>query len=608
MGDVPDDPIVASIEGGRDVPPPEPREPEAPEPAPRRTGDVKFSPEVQRLLDVAEGISKPTPEIAARIRQCAKFGLTDVGNARRMHAYFGEDFCVRREDEMASGTVLVWQSTHWAARLGAAALFMCSQSLGALIRHEAATIKGTPRERAEIVAGEAAVAELATLSDDDQSAATRLQRSRLKAIAKQGMQFAARVNNRIDEHRAWADTSESKMHVEAMGEMPMPFWRQAPSEFNHDTLRLATLTHTLTFTRILDEECPDPGLARIADVAVQAIPGHRREDYITAVIPVACNPAARRPLFDAFINKYQPDPETRRCVQQYCGVCLTAILVQRFMLHWGRGANGKSVFLEAFARIMGDFAVTLPNETVSGGPRNAGQATPDLMALFGRRMARVIELEADQPLNVSMIKRLTGGESVTGRPLFGGFVNFSPMTKLQLTTNGEPDIEDSSNAIWRRMLLVEWPIHIPEAEQREFEEVVGKLWAEAEGILLWAMDGLKDYLINGFTLSEEMRAQLANYRGDMDWTENFIPDCLEIDPTGSQDWMVSADDLYAVYVEWAYNLGNTPGTQTTFGTKMGKKVKRQKLIGTRYYMNIRTLPDAQMADTMRVNEYRRRKR
>jgi putative DNA primase/helicase len=230
------------------------------------------------------------------------------------------------------------------------------------------------------------------------------------------------------------------------------------------------------------------------------------------------------------------------------------------------------------------------------------------MALFGRRMARVIELEADQPLNVSMIKRLTGGESVTGRPLFGGYVCFSPMTKLQLTTNGEPEIEDSSNAIWRRLLLIEWPVHIPEAEQREFEEVVGQLWTEAEGILLWAMEGLKDYLINGFILSDEMRVQLASYRGNMDWTVNFIPDCLEIDPTASENWMVAADDLYAVYVEWAFNLGYTPVTQTTFGTKMGAKFKKRKIFGNNCYLDVRALPDAHMADTMRVNEYRRRKR
>jgi hypothetical protein len=55
---------------------------------------------------------------------------------------------------------------------------MCTQSLGALIRHDAATIKGSPRERAEIAARETAAAELAPLSDDDQSEATRLQRSR----------------------------------------------------------------------------------------------------------------------------------------------------------------------------------------------------------------------------------------------------------------------------------------------------------------------------------------------------------------------------------------------------------------------------------------------
>jgi putative DNA primase/helicase len=556
-----------------------------------------LSSEQRRIIAATSGGAAAIPsDIGDLIARSARFSLTDLGNSYRLRTYFGKDFCVRAEDERPGGTVLVWQTNHWSAPVGAAALDMCSESLGRLIRLEARTLRPSDRERAEIAAGDAAAGELEQLPKDAPGGEA------LKTLIAAGKRTAGLVANRVAEHLAWADTSEAAARMEAARVIALPRLRLRPNRFNHDTLMLPTRTHTLRFERVYDPECPDPDTKRVADIRMEVINGHRRDDFMTSVMEVDYRPGAKCPKFDAFMETYQPDPETRRCVMQFAGVCMTALLIQRFMLHWGRGANGKSVFLELLTRILGQFAVTLPNETISGPQRNPGQATPDIMQLFGRRMVRMVELESHQTVNVSMIKRLTGGEAVAGRPLFGGYVDFLPACKMQLTTNGEPTIEDVSNAIWRRLFLVEWPVRIPVAEQREFEDVVSELMGEADGILLRLIEGLKDYLLNGFVPSAAMEEQLDTYRGNMDWAETFMKECLEV----RDGLRIAAAEMYAVYVEWAYIAGNTPITQTSFGRRMRDKFKREKS-DVLYYVGVDRLPNAFPADAVRVDQYRRRK-
>jgi hypothetical protein len=60
-------------------------------------------------------------------------------------------------------------------------------------------------------------------------------------------------------------------------------------------------------------------------------------------------------------------------------------------------------------------------------------------------------------LDETIVKELTGGDTVSARFLFREHFDFRPMFKLWLATNHRPTIRGSDHAIWRRIRLIDFP-------------------------------------------------------------------------------------------------------------------------------------------------------
>lgn len=501
------------------------------------------------------------------LAKCAELDHSDTDNGKRLREYFGTELTVRAESEVAGGSFLTWCDTHWDLDGGAAGASVIAQRVGPLIMREAEYLKATPSEQKAIAAGDKARADLKSevlVADDRQE--------ELEDLVKAAKKARAALSTRRTNRRKFGVSAKNNGRIEAMKTCAAPHLRRPIEEFNADPQLVATRTHTLRFVKQTDPECPDPLAERIIGAKVEAFAGHRREDLLTSVVPVKYDPKAKCPKWMAFIERFQPVVDTRRTVQQFTGLGMTGLPVQRFMLHHGVGANGKSVFLEVITRLLGpSLAIGLPVESIMGNAQKSGsQASPDIARLFGKRMVRVVELPAGVPLSIDVVKKLTGGEAIPVRTLFKGFFEFQPVCKPHFSTNGQPTIDDASNGIWRRMFPVEWPVVLAESEQRDFEEVVREFLAEGSGILNWLIEGVLDFLVNGFVVSEGIREGTQQYRDDMDPTGPFVRDCV----SKADGEEVQATPMYHAYVAWSVDAGRKPVTLTKFGLLMKHKVRR----------------------------------
>ncbi len=530
---------------------------------------------------------------ADALRFCAALDQSDTDNGMRLRTYFGGDLLVIAQEGISGGDYLAWSDTHWEIGCGAAKAMMLAQRIGGIIGAEADYITGSPRELAAIEAGEAAESECKALiarlpkSEREWTDDQRGQRSLLEATIAAGADAAAAVKKRQVSRRRFAVSSKNKGRIEAMLALAAPHLRRPAEAFNPDPYAFATTGHTLRFVRELDPECPDPDVERWKWRLV-AVPGHRREDMITALVPVAYNPLATGNRWQAFLERFMPRAryvEKRRTLQQYCGLGLTGIVVQHLMFHYGEGANGKSVFLETLVRALGNaFAVSLPPETLIGsGERGAAQASPDLMRLFGKRMLRVPEIKPGAPLQEDLVKRITGGEQMTARAMYKGFVDFQNKAKPHMSGNGFPRIDGTDQGIWRRILVMHWTETIPEAERRPFEDVVSELLEDGSGILNWMIEGALDYLNNGFYIAPDVRAATQEYRDEMDTVGQFSRACI-VEAPGE---FVYGSDLYQAYVVWAKANQRTPVGLTKFGRVMKTRFRRDDTQARRRYFDIR---------------------
>jgi putative DNA primase/helicase len=301
---------------------------------------------------------------------------------------------------------------------------------------------------------------------------------------------------------------------------------------------------------------------------------HRREDLITKLAPVEYRPDATAPAWDAFLERVLPGEELRRFVRRASGYSATGDTSEQCMfINHGGGANGKSTFQEAIAAALGDYAMRAPTEMLL--TKRSGGIPNDIARLKGSRFVASSETEEGRRLAESLIKDLTGQDTVTARFLWTELFEFTPTHKLWLSTNHKPEIRGTDNAIWRRIRLIPWSVTIPPAEQNK--KLPATLRRELAGILAWIVRGCLEWRREGLQAPDEVRRATGQYRAEMDVLAGFLAECCELD-TGHWEY---AKDLYECYKRWCDENGERPEPQRKFGGRLGERGFRRDRGGAR---------------------------
>lgn len=296
---------------------------------------------------------------------------------------------------------------------------------------------------------------------------------------------------------------------------------------------------------------------------------HRREDKITCMVQTPYKPEADVELWERFLYRIQDNNvEKIFFLQQALGYTLTGNTREECLfIFWGGGANGKSTLIETISHILGAYALNTPVETLLQKTKS-GDIPSDVARLAGPRLVTASETDRGRRLAESLIKALTGRDTVTARYLYGEFFDFVPQFKLFLSTNHKPVIRGVDDAIWRRIHFIDFPVQIPEAERDK--ELRNKLIGEAAGILAWMVRGCLDWYKHGLLIPKDVRQATLAYRSEMDVLQDFLEDKCMI-AAGAQ---VPAGELYEAYCSWAEENGIKEKErlkQRTFGLAMSER-------------------------------------
>lgn len=312
---------------------------------------------------------------------------------------------------------------------------------------------------------------------------------------------------------------------------------------------------------------------------------HQRDDLMTKVVPAAYDPAAECFRWEAFLSRVLAgNQELIDFIQRAVGYSLTGLTSERALFFlYGSGANGKSTFLEVLRALLSGYAAqadfTTFLERKGDGPRN------DIARLFGARLVTSSEVGEGKRLNESLVKTLTGDETVTARFLHAEFFEFKPAFKLWLAANHKPVIRGTDNAIWDRIRLVPFTVAIP-AEERD-KGLAAALYAELPGILAWAVGGAVLWHQRGLGDAEPVRDATESYRKESDTLGSFLEDRCELSPL----WEEPASVLYAAYVSWCSTGGEYQNTQTWFGRALTERgIHGLKRGSKSFRVGIRVIP------------------
>jgi putative DNA primase/helicase len=93
------------------------------------------------------------------------------------------------------------------------------------------------------------------------------------------------------------------------------------------------------------------------DLRTGELRSHERSDLFTKSVNAEYDVDSKREFFDEFLETIQPDPGVRAFLQRSIGYSLLGTVRERsFWILHGTGNNGKSIFVNLFNNLLGDYA------------------------------------------------------------------------------------------------------------------------------------------------------------------------------------------------------------------------------------------------------------
>lgn len=442
----------------------------------------------QALLPQGEAQEVPLPDIT-RATEVAGAGLTDVNLMERFHAKYGGAFILGDNNEiMVYHKDFLWRSEDSAAQIRA---YVSAMNVD-LVEE----LNDVIQQQAEIAAGRV------------QGDAEQLGRQRdgiIKMIQRCG--------------------KGATIHTVASLLMD----------------RLRTI-HASNPRRMN----PNPNILHCENGVVELDTGRLRwpvkEDLLTKRIDVPYDAGADYSWWEQAVRNICGGSEALyEFLHTWIGYSATGLRRDHSMvIMFGKGRNGKNVVMDAVAAALGPYAAKLPAGFIesAGGKGLDNNQMFALADMYGARFAHASETGEGGELRASVIKAITGDDTITARQPRGQYFTFPITHKITLATNYKPQTSAEDSALYDRLKLFPCSQRFglqEEVDVGEAQYVADPLLLEraksAEGrraVLRWIVEGSKKYYAKGkIEVPIEIKVQIALHRKAMDYFENFLLNVTE---------------------------------------------------------------------------------
>lgn len=339
----------------------------------------------------------------------------------------------------------------------------------------------------------------------------------------------------------------------------------------------------------LKELNPNPYIINVRNglynVIEDKLEDHTSDYRSTVQLNVNYDPNATCPRFEKFLDEAMGgDMEQVRLIQEMIGYLLIPITVaQKCFVIVGAAGAGKSVLL----RVINDLMLGQRNvSNVSWQALNERFKTAEL---FGKLANIFADLPTKNIDDNGIFKALVGEDYLTVEKKNKNPFSFKSTARLLFSCNNIPkNYGDKSEGFYRRLIIIRFDHAIP--PERRDTNLIDKFQSEADGIFMFALDGLRRLIRNHYTFSEtdKNRKELRQYREDSDSVLSFVREYCEVSKEGA----VGSTELFNAYKGYCEECGLRPYSQRMFVNQLmaafpdvtrsvDKTGKRRTLIGIR---------------------------
>ncbi len=278
-------------------------------------------------------------------------------------------------------------------------------------------------------------------------------------------------------------------------------------------------------------------------------------------IPVAYDPSATCPNIRQFLSQVVSEDDQKFLIE-FVGYCLLPdTRMQKAVMLYGVGSNGKSVFLKLVEKLIGSENTSHVNLQQLQEDRDKYSSAD----LYGKLINIGADLSSEAIRDGSVFKMLTGEDKIRAQRKYQNGFSFLPTTRMIFSANHIPEIKHADMAIMRRWELVNFPHVFEEADQDK--DLLKKITSpeELSGFLNLALEGLRKVI----TARSFSRASTTNETMDQYvMLSNPVVAFVEKYVIRHAASTVDKTTFNRVYRKWEASMGLKPISENMIGRKM----------------------------------------
>lgn len=335
-----------------------------------------------------------------------------------------------------------------------------------------------------------------------------------------------------------------------------PFWKGiSPPGYPNDCRKLIPFKNGL-----FDVE----HYVNTGDMASSLKP-HHHGLFNTVRLEYEFDASATCPKWKAFLGSLWGSDTSDRseALREWAGHTMIPDITQHkiCMLH-GVPRSGKSTIGRLlFALIGKENAVSTDLHTLSTEHGPSALVGKNLAVLFDAHLPA----NAQGERSLEKLKGISGGDPQIINPKFLSPYTVVLSSRLMIICNEVPRLRDSGNALLARLI----PFRCDKSFiGRENIHLQGELTEELPGIAVWAIEGIRRYISNGYLMRpKEAIEDLQNIKRVLNPVSAFVDDCLNY--TCDVKDKTAMDELYKTWATWCeINHIYATGTKDRFFSQL----------------------------------------
>src|SRR5690606_34742268 len=233
------------------------------------------------------------------------------------------------------------------------------------------------------------------------------------------------------------------------------------------------------------------------------------------------------------------DPEMQRYLMRLLGYALTGDMREKALWYvWGSESDtGKSTLIRTVMQLFGSYADTVAPDVFLN--RRGDTIPAELARMPGVRLVTATEPAHGRSWDEQRIKSITGGDTIEARFLYGQPFTYTPMFKIVIVGNNEPEIQHLDGAMLRRIHIL--PLNHPVPRERQIANLSQRMIDEEGAAILHKLrEACREWQRSGMTMPSAAAEKTYEYLQDEDLIGQWVEEECEFDPEAE----VSRNELY----------------------------------------------------------------